>query len=292
MKPQIYNAMIWIAVTACTGAPACSDAQGENEKGEGPDLETDSDDGNLHSTDSGQVGPDNTDQAGRRVNDKVYAHSADMLFAVKPETLELTEVGPFAWPSEPDQMTDIAVDANGNMVGVSFDRVYSIDKETAVCTLLSEFSGGSFNGLGFVEGVGDDGGATLIGAAQDGGWYAIDPRTGDVELVGSYGGSMGSSGDVVYIRDGGTFATVNHPNFATDVLVSVDPDGGAATVIGETGFDGIWGIAYWDGQVFGFTQSGQFLLIDIATGQGTLVETSDVSFWGAGVTTLAKVPVV
>ena len=100
---------------------------------------------------------------------------------------------------------------------------------------------------------------------------------------------MGSSGDIVYVRDAGAFATVTHPSYSTDVLVEVMPSTGQAVVIGETGFNEIWGVAYWTGRVFGFTNSGQFILINVTTGQGTLVETSGHSFWGAGVTTVAPV---
>ena len=51
----------------------------------------------------------------------------------------------------------------------------------------------------------------------------------------------------------------------------------------------IWGVAYWAGEVFGFTGDGEFLRIDVDTGEGTVVESSSRSFWGAGVTPLAPV---
>jgi hypothetical protein len=184
-------------------------------------------------------------------------------------------------------MTDIALDTDGNMVGVSFFRIYEVDPETAACTLLADFDGGEFNGLGFVEGVGGEKSAALIGATQEGQWYAVNPSTGATRLTGTYGEAIGSSGDLAFIRDVGTYATVKHPDYATDGLATIDPETGAATVIGETGFQDIWGVAYWAGEVFGFTSNGEFLRIDVDTGEGTLVESSDQSFWGAGVTPLA-----
>jgi len=44
------------------------------------------------------------------------------------------------------------------------------------------------------------------------------------------------------------------------------------------------------GKVHGFTNGDQFVLLDPATGAGMLVQSSTVSWWGAGVTT--KAPVV
>ena len=223
------------------------------------------------------------------VHDRVYAHSAETLYAINPDDLSLTVVGDFQWPGETDQMTDIALDADGNMVGVSFFRIYAVDPETAACTLLANFDGGEFNGLGFVEGVGGEESATLIGATHGGQWYAVNPDTGATRLTGSYGDAIGSSGDLAYIRDAGTYATIEYPDYATDGLATIDPDTGAATVIGETGFLDIWGVAYWAGEVFGFTGDGEFLRIDVDTGEGTVVESSSRSFWGAGVTPLAPV---
>jgi len=299
MKVNHCVGLFCVALSA-VGSVACSGDHGKTgDDGSGNSAtDTGSESGIFVTTDtgSGTESPSDTDMDTdttiRRVDDKVYAHSAETLYAVDPEDLSLTTVGAFIWPEGDDQMTDIALNDRGNMVGVSFSRIYSVDKETAECTLLADFDGGSFNGLGFVEGVGGEAGATLIGATGSGGWYALDPETGAVGFVGSYGGAMGSSGDIVYIRDGGTYATVDHPDYTTDVLVSVDPDTGAATVIGETGFDDIWGVAYWAGQVFGFTDSGQFLIIDVTTGQGTLVRSENARFWGAGVTTLAPTIVV
>lgn len=224
------------------------------------------------------------------VDDKVYAHSAQTLYEVDPNDLTVTTVGNFGWPggSIGEQMTDIALDEDGNMIGISFYRVYRVDKYTAQCTYLADLQD-TFNGLSFVEGVGIDPGPALVGATLSGGWYEIDPDTGASTLIGNYGGGMGSSGDIVFVRGAGAFATVTHPSYSTDVLVEVMPNSGQAVVIGETGFNEIWGVAYWAGQVFGFTNAGQFILIDVTTGQGTLVESSTASFWGAGVTTVAPV---
>ena len=55
------------------------------------------------------------------------------------------------------------------------------------------------------------------------------------------------------------------------------------------GFSGVWGLGFWKGKLFGFTQGGQFLTIDPMTGAGTLVQGNGPEWWGAAVTTVAPI---
>jgi len=75
------------------------------------------------------------------------------------------------------------------------------------------------------------------------------------------------------------------------VLARLAPQTFAATPIGSgTGYGQIWGIAYWKDKVYGFTNAGQFVLIDPTTGSATMVsQQSGMNWWGAAVTTLAPV---
>jgi len=271
-----------LLVVAC--GPADPNADWNNNNGGG--------DGGQPQHDAGPTDGAAGDAITPVLTDKVYAHSADTLFEVDPNDLTVIVVGPFGWPSgyTGEQMTDIALDEDGHMVGVSFYHVFAVDKDTAQCTHLAPLSGSGFNGLSWVEGVGIDPGVpALVGVDQAGSYVVIDPDTGLSTTVGAYGGGFGSSGDLVFVRGAGAFATADNFSYSSDVLVQIDPGSGVATVIGETGFQDIWGLAYWGGQVFGFTDSGQFLLIDIDTGQGSLVESTSHRFWGAGVTTVAPI---
>lgn len=223
-------------------------------------------------------------------NAAVYAHSSNTLFRVDPDTLIVTQVAPFQWPNGLDTMTDIAIDKDGNMIGISFDSVYAVDKDTAACTYLAALSE-DFNGLSFVpvEGPDPGGAEMLIAAANSGTVYQVDPNTGATTPVGAYGNGWGSSGDIVSVR-GHTYATVVEDFTATDKLARIDPSNGfAATIIGDTGFQDIWGVGYWGDKVYGFAETTSFVLIDVNTGAATEVETSPVHWWGAGVTTSAPV---
>lgn len=217
----------------------------------------------------------------------VYAHSPTELYEVDPNTLKVTRVAAFGWPSGSDQMTDIALDKNGNMIGISFTTIYSVDPMTAKCKRIAAFNGSDFNGLSFVPppSVDPNGEEILVGAAISGSVYKIDPQTGKQTMLGSYGQGMGSSGDIVAV-EGATYATVTWST-ADDWLVKVDTQTGKATPIGRTGFSHIWGLGYWKQQVFGFNDQGQFLLISTQSGKGRVADTSSVEWWGAGVTTIA-----
>ena len=78
-------------------------------------------------------------------------------------------VGAFGWGSVGcDQMTDIAIDKNGVMIGISYSRVYRVDPTTAQTTLLSNSLDGTFNGLSFVPAamLGQTGDDVLVGTQQ------------------------------------------------------------------------------------------------------------------------------
>lgn len=229
-------------------------------------------------------------------NAAVYAHSSGTLYRVNPETFQVSEVGAFDWGTVGfDSMTDIAIDKDGLMIGVSYDRVYRVDPDTAVTTLLSDNLQGSFNGLSFVPAgqVGlPEGPDVLVGSRNtDGKIFSIDPMTGAVTEVGDMGGDWVSSGDIVSVYGFGTVATVTTLGGAgDDVLARLAPGTFAATPIGgDTGYADLWGIGFWRNQVFGFAESGAFVLIDTATGAATPVETSAPRWWGAAVTTAAPI---
>lgn len=221
----------------------------------------------------------------------VYAHTATELYRVDPDTLQITLIGAFQWPGLPDQMTDLAIDKTGRMVGVSFGSVYQVDPATAKATRLSSGLSGSFNGLSFVPAdmlglTGDD---VLIGTRnQDGVVSRIDPLTGQATTVGDMGAQFQSSGDLVAIAGFGTVQTTL--GSSSDVLSRLAPLTFQATPApSPTGFGKIWGIAFWKGKVFGFTELGQFLTIDPTTGAAQVVQSNGPAWWGAAVITTAPV---
>jgi hypothetical protein len=217
----------------------------------------------------------------------IYAHSYQRLYKVDPDTLAVTLVGSFRWPSgyENELMTDIAVDKDENITGISFGAVFSVNKLTAEVTLRSNLSGEQFNGLTFLPQANGD--EILVGTGLGGTLWQIDPTgTNPSVQIGAYGGQMISSGDLVSVAGFGTVATVKNGSEA-DYLARIDEATGAGSVIGATGFTDIWGIGFWRNKVFGFVATNQFVLIDVTSGQATYISTGPENWAGAGVTTRA-----
>jgi hypothetical protein len=221
----------------------------------------------------------------------VYANSDSALYHIDPDTLQVTLVGPFAWPNGgSDQMTDIAIDQHGHMTGISYDKVYAVNKATAECIYLADLDR-QFNGLSFVPASAVDANQNevLVASALDGSLYQLDPMTGASTPIGSYGAGLGSSGDVVSVSGFGTVATVKQPAGGSDWLATLDTATGQATLVGPTGVTDIWGLGFWKDKIFGFTDGNQFVLIDPKTGSASMVQSGSVAWWGAGVTTVAPV---
>jgi hypothetical protein len=265
--------------TLCLCLAAC----GSSHSGGGPDATVSRD------------GPGGTDGSGSGSgvigNTLIYAHTQSTLYSVDPTTLAVTKINDFAFDTGFDAMTDLAIDRNGNMIGVSFFSVYRVDPTTAAATRLAMGLTNTYNGLSFVPAaqVGMTGDDVLIGTrTTDGKVFQINPATGASTQVGDMGGSYSSSGDLVAVDGFGTVQTVKGSTH--DVLARLAPGTFAATPIGtNTGFDKIWGVGFWGGTVYGFTNTGQFISIDPTTGAGQLVAANGPTWWGAAVTTIAPI---
>ena len=232
----------------------------------------------------------------------VYGHSSDTLYKLDPEALKVTEVGPFsdAAGGAISDMTDIALDKDGVMYGVTFEAVYRIEYKSGApkCTRLASL-GTMFNGLTFIPaGTLDPTKEILIGIANDGGWHRIDVPAGatsaTVTKLGSYGGSLGSSGDSVGIIGDAVYSTVTGIGF-TDHVIVVDPKTGKMLKdVGDTGVTGLYGVGYWGGTMYGFASSGSLYSIDLKTGKATEIPITGKpsgGWWGAGVTTAAPITI-
>jgi hypothetical protein len=221
----------------------------------------------------------------------VYAHTATELYKVDPDTLAISLVGAFQWSNGDDQMTDIAINKDNVMIGVSFGAVYNIDPMTAKATQLSASLSGTFNGLSFVpaDAIGQTGDDVLVGTRNDDGMvFQVNPMTGAVTAIGNMGSAYQSSGDLCSVKGFGTVQTTLGAPY--DVLVRLAPNSFAAQPIGtSTGFGQIYGVAFWKSKIFGFTLDGKFITIDPNTGVGTLVQGNGPMWYGAAVKTTAPV---
>jgi len=235
--------------------------------------------------------PLDPDLPGKALENTVYAHSSGVLHSMDAKTFQLTSIGSFTWPPDGGghQMTDVALDRYGVLYGVTFDRLYTCHPQTAVCKTLGELPK-SFNALTLVpKGTVLPNSDALIGIANDGGWYHLDFTTTLVQALnlGSYGYPYDSSGDAFSIETVGTFATVDKVGQTWDVLVKVDTTTGK--VLGEiatlTGYSHVYGLAGWGKDAFIFDESGDILVVNVVTGLTEVIAETNISWWGAGVTT-------
>jgi hypothetical protein len=222
-------------------------------------------------------------------NADVYGQSATTLYKLDPITKVVTTVGDFQGC---DTVIDIALDKDDNMYATTPGGVWTVDKTTAVCTLIA--SGAYPNSLSFVPaGTLDPNAEALVG--YDGSQYVrIDTTTGVVTDVGNQSlGDFASSGDIVSVIGGGTYLTVNGPGCETsDCIVEVDPKTGALVKnIGPVGHGEVFGLAFWGGSAYGFDNAGELFEIDLTNGMSTTIPIPNappgLSFYGAGSTTSA-----
>jgi len=231
----------------------------------------------------------------------VYAHSGTTLFRIDTHTFAPQVIGDMTGLGT-QSLTDLAVDKDDHMVGITLDKLYSIDATTAAVTLVKDLSqsASGFTSLSYVPtDLNDPASADILVSANDqGDVYQIDPASGNATKLGSYGtvalGKVISSGDLIGVRGLGIYATVNVGTATTDYLAKIDPTTWKATPLGTgTGYSHIFGLGYWAGTFYGFidagTGAGKMVTIDQNTGAGTLINSGAQRWYGAGVTTDAPI---
>ena len=227
---------------------------------------------------------------------RVYAHTADTLYLFEPVTNDLKMIGKFTCLNGSEQIIDLAVDRTGSVYATSFTRFLKVDPITAACTEIKANAVGDDdypNALSFVPaGTVESDREALVGF-QGGDYVKIDVSNGMVTKIGAIGDGLVSSGDVVSAKGGKTYVTVKGKGCA-DCLVEIDPATGKSTKNwGSIGKPDVFGLAFWAGDLYAFTNAGELLLLTLDS--GSLVATAvpitnaPAKFWGAGSTTSAPV---
>jgi len=235
----------------------------------------------------------------------VYAHSDHVLYHVDLVSKQLVTVGPFRAPMVPvgsgmqeDVITDLAVSPDNVIYVISRTNLYTASPTDGHVTLA-----------GGVTACGQY--AVAMTFMSDGNLYTGDfmgafcriditqspPR---VTPIAQLGQGLALAGDIVAVEDGTMFGTafrMSDPSGTgtqtNNILVKINSaTGQVSQIMGSTGFPKLFGVAFDQGRVFGFTHdgSGKVVTIDPMTGQGTLYATFNdpatgrgISFAGAGV---------
>jgi len=156
---------------------------------------------------------------------------------------------------------DIAAAPNGDLFGVSSNSLYRIDPTTGVSSFIGSLGASvKIESLGFTS-------SNNLYAAGGSGFYSINTTTGAASFVANIPGFK-SSGDLLYDNASDRFLATSDAPFPTkDSLYSIGL-GGDATVLGNVGFDSVWGLAIANGTLYGYTSNRLQIIINPTTGVG------------------------
>lgn len=230
----------------------------------------------------------------------VYAHSDTVLYSVDLANKTLVTVGEFGGS---DSMTDLAVAPDGTIYVVSETAMYTANATTGAATMIGPLAACGTKAVALTT--------TPSGQIWAGDFHGalcqIDTSTSPptVEPAITMGSNMALTGDFVTVDDGTVYGTAYNLSDGTgsgtqanNLLVKIDLTSGATTVVGSTGYPELFGTAFQQGQVFGFTHdgTGHVITIDTTTGVGTLYNTftdpsthKGIAFAGAGVSSLVQI---
>ena len=240
------------------------------------------------------------------VDGAVYAHSDKTLYRVdiRKDATTVTRVSAFAGIGKDDSMIDLALNQNSEAYGVTFSELYKVNLTTAACTKVAT---GSFpNSLSFVPaGTLDPNVEALVG--YNGSDYVRIALNGTISVVriNALGDGFFSSGDVVAVA-GKAFLTVRASTDCTsanckqcqaqDCIVQINPTTGQVLEFrGGVGRQNVYGLAFWAGTAYGFSEGGGVFSVDLeakSLSGVSIAFDSDgkkLSFYGAGSTTSAPV---
>ncbi|KAA3662489.1 MAG: hypothetical protein DWQ04_13320 [Chloroflexi bacterium] len=180
-------------------------------------------------------------------------------------------------------ITDIALDIDDTLYGVSFSRLYQINSKTAIATEIGA------NGFSNVNALTFDNQGKLYAVTGGGNLLTIDKDNGTSTFIGNFGSGFSSSGDLVF-HDNKLYATVSTASNVDDVLVTVDYITGAATPVDVSngiGFKNVYGLFISNGKLFGLTYAasgatnGSLIEIDLVSGKGLFVREIPFNAFGA-----------
>ena len=186
----------------------------------------------LVSTDSGQVG--SVDSAGKFVK-----------IATSPS------------------LNDIALSSDNKLFGITDSQLYSVDPGSGSSTLIGNLVGAGVKTVGLAFSPGN-----VLYATGGSNLYTINQTTGAASLVANLGSNFDASGDLLFDPVSNRFLATSGVN-SDNSLFSVSLTG-QATKIGNIGFSKVYGLSSKDGNLFGFTGANQRIVINPATGVGTL----------------------
>jgi hypothetical protein len=172
---------------------------------------------------------------------------------------------------------DVALHPNGTLYAITEGALYTIDTSTAHATMVAPVDR-ELDGLDF----GGDG--TLYAAAPaTTDVYTMDTVSGALTVIANLPEPYSCSGDVAVLGTTLFVTATDGSGTLPDVLMSIDLTATplAVTTVGSTGQSSVFGLAAYEGVLYGFTFAGDVLGIDTATGSSTVLAKPGNTFYGA-----------
>ncbi len=231
-------------------------------------------DPNAGGEDTGTAPVDTGEPPVEPATEPLYLNSGTTLYTWTPGDAAPVAVGEFRVNGEAlTQVTDTAVDLDGNLYAVSDTWLFQVDPATAEAWQVAALDEPLMGLTCLADG-------RLVGAGES--VVILDPQ-GNGRSTVVQAGAYTTSGDIIGLPDGLLYWTVENPDDyeAGDLLVSVDPATGRTEVRGVTGYPEIFGLGWADNHLFGFTSDGRAIRISTTTA----IVYDDVelsgSWWGA-----------
>lgn len=146
-------------------------------------------------------------------------------------------------------------------LGDSGGSLYKVQVASGVATRVGS-TGAVLNGLAL------DAQGRLFGIGGSG-VYELNPLTGAASAIPGVSLPCDSSGDAAF--GDALYASVSCGSLSGDSLVKVDLASKQAILVGTIGFEGVYGLSFKDGVLYGATSAGGLLRIDTSTGAGTRI---------------------
>lgn len=207
----------------------------------------------------------------------IYAHSSTDLYRVDLFDGTIENLGPTV-----ENLWDIDTHPDGTLYGVAGNRVYTYDPNSGDWTARpGQLGTVAESPNGFC--IDNDGTAYMTsGITQR--LLLVDLVAGTATAIGSTTPAR-SSGDCVVNKGNVLFMTSGGPDDFDDDFVKLDGTTGTSMNVGPTGFDAIWALTAAYSRVFGMTEGGDVVEIDVGTGAAMLINSfPNISFYGAAST--------
>ncbi len=199
---------------------------------------------------------------------KNYVNTNDTLYIWEPPQ-NYIEVGSFFWQDQAvENVTDIAIDLQGQIFAVTDNMIFSVNAETAELELMGTVAQ-VFVGLAVLS-TGE-----LIGAGD--GVFIVDQDSFELEtLIPS--GLYRTSGDIVGHPNGNLYWTVQSDTGNTDAFVEISGD--QTHFLGILSASFVWGLGMANEQIYGFSATGEVHHL-FMNGDNEELQTSTQGWWGA-----------